>query len=242
MNKCAKFHKDSPSDKKLNSLSRARLNFRRRRFLCTTLNRNLTQASNFGGTFDQVFLWNFLWNFTKNASPLFLCYGVKKSKMTKNSNQGARALKTALLLVSWETLEQKRRPRFAEISSFPTRDHSLKSAQRSKSLEEKPWVPAGGPTPPCGRSTLHFVCSDGAFAVVHCPGKPASTGPKWKGVLSLEFLRTQQWGLGLDFKSRRPTRFFIIFNADHTCSWEARCNKKLGEGLAGRGWNHIYCP
>ena len=38
MSKCAKFHKDG---KKLNSISRARLNFRRRTILCTTLYRNL---------------------------------------------------------------------------------------------------------------------------------------------------------------------------------------------------------
>ena len=35
----------------LNSISRAGLNFRRRPVLCTTLYRNLTQASNFGNTF-----------------------------------------------------------------------------------------------------------------------------------------------------------------------------------------------
>ena len=41
MNLCAKFHEDSPSGKKLNSLSRARLNFRRWPILCTTMYRNL---------------------------------------------------------------------------------------------------------------------------------------------------------------------------------------------------------
>ena len=56
MNKCAKFHKDSPNGNKLNSISRERLNFRRRPSLCTTLYRNLMQASNFGGAFDQLFL------------------------------------------------------------------------------------------------------------------------------------------------------------------------------------------
>ena len=54
MNRCAKFHKDSPSGKKV--ISRERLNFRGRPFLCTTLYRNLMQARNFGGTFDQLFL------------------------------------------------------------------------------------------------------------------------------------------------------------------------------------------
>ena len=68
VNKCAKFHKDSPSDKqKLNQISRAPLNFRRRPFLCTTLYRNPMQVSNFGGTFDQLFLWIFLWNFHRRC-------------------------------------------------------------------------------------------------------------------------------------------------------------------------------
>ena len=49
--------------KKLNSISRERLNFRRRPFLCTPLYRNLLQASNFGGTFDQLFFWICLSNF-----------------------------------------------------------------------------------------------------------------------------------------------------------------------------------
>ena len=31
--------------------------------------------------------------FTEDASPLFLYHGAKKSKMTKNSNQGGPALK-----------------------------------------------------------------------------------------------------------------------------------------------------
>ena len=43
------------------------------------------QASNFDGTFDQLFLYEI---FTEDASLLFLCHGAKKSKMTKKSNQG----------------------------------------------------------------------------------------------------------------------------------------------------------
>ena len=74
--------------KKLNSISRERLNFRRRPILCTTLYRNLMQASNFGGTFDQLFLRIFYKIFTEDASLPLLCHGAKKSKMTKNSNQG----------------------------------------------------------------------------------------------------------------------------------------------------------
>ena len=78
--------------KKLNSISRERLNFRRRPILCTTLYRNPMQASNFGGTFDQLFLRIFYKFFTEDASLLFLNHGAKKSNMTKNSNQGGGVL------------------------------------------------------------------------------------------------------------------------------------------------------
>ena len=50
------------------------------------------QASNFGGTFDQLFLRIFYKLFTEDASLLSLYHGAKKSKMTKNSNQGGSCL------------------------------------------------------------------------------------------------------------------------------------------------------
>ena len=53
------------------------------------------QAGNFGGAFDQVFLWIVLWNFTEDASRRILYYGAKKSKMTKNSNQADPAVRPA---------------------------------------------------------------------------------------------------------------------------------------------------
>ena len=56
MNKCAKFHKDSLSDKKIKINLPSAIELLETAFLCTTLYRNLTQASNFGGTFDQLFL------------------------------------------------------------------------------------------------------------------------------------------------------------------------------------------
>ena len=74
--------------KKLNSISRARLNFRRRPFLCTNLYRNPIQASNFGGSFDQLFLEFFLCNFHRRCASTFSIQWCKKFKMTKNSNQG----------------------------------------------------------------------------------------------------------------------------------------------------------
>ena len=54
MNKCAKFHKDSPSDKKVKFNLPSTVELSEHPFLCTTLYRNLMQASNFGGTFDQL--------------------------------------------------------------------------------------------------------------------------------------------------------------------------------------------
>ena len=47
------------------------------------------QASNFGGTFDQLFFWIFFLKFSQKM-PLYFFYTMvqKKSKMTKNSNQG----------------------------------------------------------------------------------------------------------------------------------------------------------
>ena len=74
--------------KRLNSISRARLNFRRRPILCTTLYRNLMQVNNFGGTFDQLFLWIFLWNFYRRCLSICSIPWCKKVKITKNSNQG----------------------------------------------------------------------------------------------------------------------------------------------------------
>ena len=88
MSKCAQFHKDSPSDKKLNSISRARLNFRRRPIVCTTSYRKPIQASNFGGKFDQLFLSLFYEIFTEDASSILLYHGAKKVKNDQTSNQG----------------------------------------------------------------------------------------------------------------------------------------------------------
>ena len=77
-----------------NSISRARLNFQSRPILCTTLYRNFIQASNFGGTFDHApFPLNFLFMKFLEKMPPYIFYTrvQKKSKMTKNSNQGGPA-------------------------------------------------------------------------------------------------------------------------------------------------------
>ena len=96
MNKCAKFHKHSPRGKKVKfNLVRA-IELSETAVLCTTLKRNLLQASNFGGTFDQLSFDFFYEIFTEDASLLLLYHGAKKSKMTKNSNQGGSCLKKKL--------------------------------------------------------------------------------------------------------------------------------------------------
>ena len=65
MNKCAKFHKNSLSGKKVKSIQSPERDFRSRRFF-----------------FYEIF--------SEDASPLLLYHGAKKSKITKNSNQGGR--------------------------------------------------------------------------------------------------------------------------------------------------------
>ena len=77
--------------KKLNSISRARLSFRRRPILCTTLYRNLMQASNFGGTFDQFFLWIFLWNFHRRCPSTSSIPWCKKSQKWPKTQIKARS-------------------------------------------------------------------------------------------------------------------------------------------------------
>ena len=75
------------------SFSRARLNFRRRPILCTTLHRNLNQASNFGGTFDQLFLWIFLYNFHRRCLFTFSIPWCKEVKNDQKLNSRGSCLK-----------------------------------------------------------------------------------------------------------------------------------------------------
>ena len=88
MNKCAKFHKDSPSGKKVKfNLARA-IELWETAVLCTILYRNLMQASNFGGTFDQLFLWIFLWNFHRMPLNFFYTTVQKSQKWRKPKSRG----------------------------------------------------------------------------------------------------------------------------------------------------------
>ena len=92
MNKCAKFHKDSSSCKKV-KFNLARAIELSETAVCVqlcveTLSKRATsvaQLTNFSFEF-------FYESFTEDASLSLLCHGAKKSKMTKNSNQGGPAL------------------------------------------------------------------------------------------------------------------------------------------------------
>ena len=56
MNKCAKFHKDSPSDKKVKLNLPSAIELSETADFVYNLYRNPMQVSNFGGPFDQLFL------------------------------------------------------------------------------------------------------------------------------------------------------------------------------------------
>ena len=93
MNKCAKFHKDSPSGKKVKfNLARA-IELSETAVLCTTLYRNLMQAIIFGGTFDQRFLWIFLWNFHRRCLSTRSIPWCKKDKNDQKLKSRGPALK-----------------------------------------------------------------------------------------------------------------------------------------------------
>ena len=72
------------------------MNFRRRPILCTTLYRNPMQATNFGGTFDQLFLRICLYNFHRRClsiSSIPWCKKVKNDQKLKS--RGGPALRTS---------------------------------------------------------------------------------------------------------------------------------------------------
>ena len=75
--------------KKLNSISGARLNFRRWPILCTTLYRDPIQASNFGGVLIIIihhFSFEFLYAISTEGAPLLFLYHTIAKKSKKNKN------------------------------------------------------------------------------------------------------------------------------------------------------------
>ena len=112
--------------KKLNSISRARLNFRRRPILCTTLYRNPIQASNFVGTFDQLFLWIFYAIFTEGAIYFVYTMVQKSQKWPKTQIKGGGG--PALIICHekkvgpcpWKTWIQNQIVQIERVQSLPT--------------------------------------------------------------------------------------------------------------------------
>ena len=109
-------------DKKSSIQSPDCLNFRRRSTLCTTLNRNLMQASNFGGTFDQLSFDIFL-KFSQKM-PLYLFYSMvqKNKKWQKKLKSRGPALKVNLPggRMSWMTfIEVSKLNRCSSVTPLP---------------------------------------------------------------------------------------------------------------------------
>ena len=98
MNKCAKFHKDRPSDKKVKLNLPSAIELSETAVLCTTLCRNPKQLSNFGGTFDQLFLWIFLWNFHKRCLSISSIPWCKKVKNDQKLKSRVGLLRTKIIL------------------------------------------------------------------------------------------------------------------------------------------------
>ena len=82
------------------------------------------QATNFGGTFDQLFLCIFYEIFTEDASLRLLYHGAKKSKMTKNSNQGGPALIIQQVLRVTCKIKEKKKNTRTEQQSREAKDRN----------------------------------------------------------------------------------------------------------------------
>ena len=84
MNKCARFHGDSPKGKKIKFNLPSAIELSETAVFVY----NPMQASNFGGTFDRLFLWIFLWIFIEDASLPLLYRCAKSQKWPKTQIKG----------------------------------------------------------------------------------------------------------------------------------------------------------
>ena len=124
-------------------------------------------------------------------------------------------LKNGAIVRSLGDTGTKWRRRFAEISSFPTRVYSSNRPRddeaRLKSLEEKPSVPAGGVN--CSLYAAMELSS--SFSVLgnllRLLRNESSCSP-WS------FSAPSSEDLAWISNQVDPTRFFMIFHVDHTCS------------------------
>ena len=78
---CQVSYRYCPSDKKVKFNHPSAIELSETAVLCTTLYRNLVQAGNFGGTFDQLFLCiSLLMQFSQKMPPCVFYTMVQKSK------------------------------------------------------------------------------------------------------------------------------------------------------------------
>ena len=128
--------------KKLNSILRERLNFQRQPILCTTLYRNpiLYKRATLVAHLTNFSLEFFMQFFTQDAPPLFLHHGAKKSKMTKNSNQGGggpdEAFPFSLLMAEkkqwwWDNLDKHAKTSSKLAEENETGTHGKMATQRA---------------------------------------------------------------------------------------------------------------
>ena len=94
MNKCAKFYKDSPSDKKVkfnlpSAIELSETPIFVYNFVYETLCKRATSVAHLTN-FSFEFFYEI---FTEDASLFLLYHGARKSKLIKNSNQGGSCLK-----------------------------------------------------------------------------------------------------------------------------------------------------
>ena len=122
------------------ALHKGRKHWHPQPILCTTLYRNLMQASNFGSAFDQLFLRIFLWNFHRKCLSTSSIPWRKKGKNDQNSNQGRSCLKgqvhpkmrispSTCLCPRWSLQKTRRR------SFFPARRGSAWRDGRSSIMQ-----------------------------------------------------------------------------------------------------------
>ena len=106
---------------------------------------------------------------------------------------------------------------------FIRRNRPRDDEARLKSLEEKPSVPAGGALVPAGVVNCSLYAAmelSSSFSVLgnllRLVRNESSCSPWSFSAPSSEDLAWISNQVG-------PTRFFMIFHADHTCSWESWC-------------------
>ena len=105
---------------------------------------------------------------------------------------------------------------------FIRRNRPRDDEARSKSLEEKPSVPAGGVN--CSLyAALELSPSFSVLGNLLRLVRNESSCSPWS------FSAPSSEDLAWISNQVDPTRFFMIFHADHTCSWESRCNGKIAK-------------